>query len=140
MKLQHWGVTIELPAGDPRIPIIEAVLFGKTLPPFLDAPEASSKRPKPELPEAYRAFWAELQPIEQKELLLLIERPYRPEEIEKALGLTQRKLMGQHSTINRFASKHRVPLDVRSSGRVRKSRRYYVIPEAAGVLRALASQ
>src|SRR5690242_13527609 len=39
MRLLHRGMTIDLTDDDPRTAIIEAVLFGKSLPPPLPAPE-----------------------------------------------------------------------------------------------------
>lgn len=152
MRLQHRGLTIELPEDDPRIAVIEALLFGRTLPPpFAPPPEpvvAPPPQPPPPpppppppvvVPAAYRAFWRALGPVERRELALLAEREHSPAEMEKALGLRQSKLMGRHSVINRLAFKHDTPGWIFSRGRGRDARRFYVRKDVVPFIRALVA-
>ena len=145
MTLIHRGLTIDLPADDARIPVIEALLFGQTLPPPLPVPElADATPPKVEppppvpVPAKLRAFWEDLEEIDRRELALLAVRPHRPVEVEAALGLSTRKLMGQHSRINRMANRHGVRAWIGSKGRGREARRYLLEEKLMPLVRALA--
>jgi hypothetical protein len=151
MKLQHRGLTIELPDDDARIPVIEALLFGRSLPPPLPPPpEPVAPAPPPPPPEppkpppvvvppAFRAFWRDLGPLEHRELALLAEREYSPAEMEKTLGIRQAKLAGRHSIINRLAFKHETVGWIFSRGRGREARRFYVRKDVVPYIRALAA-
>lgn len=140
MKLEHKGMRIELDDDDVRVAVIEALLFGRTLPAPLpvDLPEPAPERPKVRVPPAVLRCWEVLKPVERAELALLAEGPRRPEEVEKALGVTQRMLMGCHSRINRYASQYGVRLYVESKGRGRDGKRYYVASAAVPWIKALA--
>ncbi|MEW5847237.1 MAG: hypothetical protein AB2A00_00435 [Myxococcota bacterium] len=139
MKLLHNGLTIELAADDARVPIIEALLFGRTLPPPIPLPEEKPAPPLVEIPDGMRRFWKRLDAVQRRELLLLAERPYAADEMEEALGLSQRKLMGKHSSINRLAHNHRVAAWIQARGRHRGNRRYALDPNVAKVVKALAA-
>ncbi|MEW5855244.1 MAG: hypothetical protein AB2A00_41085 [Myxococcota bacterium] len=144
MKLLHRGLTIELPDDDPRIPIMEALLFGRSLPPPLPAPAIPTPTPAappaPPVPQAMREFWSALTPVERKELTLLATRAYRPQEMESALGISQRKLMGRHSRLARLAKRFKVPARVRVRGRGRKGRSYWIDQASAVLVRVLAAE
>ena len=145
MKLLHRGMTLELEDQDPRVAIIEALLFGRSLPPPLPLPPELTQEPSPpqppvEVPGNMRRFWLALHPPERKELLLLSERPYRAAELEEALGTGQRVLMGRHSRMAKLARQLGLGEAVRPTGRSRDGRRYRVGKEMAGWLRALAAE
>lgn len=55
----------------------------------------------PAVPEAALRFWRALSPLQRRELLLLADRPHTPMEMEAALGVTQRVLMGRHGSLLR---------------------------------------
>ena len=137
MKLEHRGLTILLGEDDPRVPIVEALLFGRSLPPpFPPPPDPEPPEPPPPPPPdppprvpvegSFLRFWAGLEEIERREFALLVESPHRPIEMEKALGLSTRKLMGQHSRIARLARKLGAHGWIRSRGRGREGKRYWI--------------
>lgn len=146
MNLQHRGLSIELAEDDARIPVIEALLFGRTLPPPLPPPPepvvpAPPPPPPPDpLSEPLRRFWKELAKIDRRELLLLCAGPLRPPALEKALGVPQSRVMGGHSRIGRLASKHGVPVRVRTRGRVRSDKRYYLADEVIALVELLDAE
>jgi hypothetical protein len=96
--------------------------------------------PVAQIPDNVREFWNALVAVEKKELSLLAEKPHRNREIEAALGLSQRQLMGRHSRVNRLASKTRTQLHIRVRGRGRAGRKYWVSEEAAALIRELAME
>ncbi len=133
MQVTHRGMTIDLDDDDPRVAIFEAVLFGKTLPPVLPAPEAV----RAQVSDAWTGFWHALSAVEKRELTLLSERRWRPEELEKALGLGHTMLRGQHLKLHRAAKKFRLPLRIRAIGRVQKTRSYALSDESLVIVRHL---
>lgn len=136
MQVTHRGMTIELEDDDPRVAIFEAVLFGRTLPPPLPAPQSQ----RAELSESWTGFWHALSEVERRELALLSERRWRPEELEKALGLKHTMLRGQHLKLHRAAKKFRLPLRVKAIGRVRKDRSYALSAESVAFVRRLTQE
>lgn len=120
MHVIHRGLTIELADGDPRVKVIEAVLFAPELPPSV----AAFGQPKTHTPDSWRKFWKKLKIGHRRELVLLAERRWRPEELEAELGITQPKLRGYHQSIHAYAKKFGVPVRIRTYGRVRKDRSY----------------
>jgi len=128
-------MTIELAPDDARIPVIESLLFGKTLPPHLPLPVEKARRV--EVPEPVQRFWRRLGELERRELQLLAERVYGAEELERALGIGQRELMGCHSSINRLSNNFGARIRVGVRGRNRKSRKYWMDEEGAELVRAL---
>jgi hypothetical protein len=147
MKLLHRGMTLELEDQDPRVAVIEALLFGQSLPPPFPLPPdlvathaAPLAEPPVAVPDAMRRFWEALKPSERKELVLLSGRPYRAADLEEALGAGQRVLMGRHSRMAKLAKRLRLGQAVRARGRTRKGRSYCVSPEMAAWLGALAAE
>jgi len=143
MKLTVRGMSIELAPDDARVPIIEALLFGRSLPPPLPAPKLPDPpplEPLVEVPAGMRRFWEALKQGDRRELAVLSVRAYPAVELEQVLGVSQRVLMGQHSRIGRLASRFRVPARVRPSGRNRKGRKYRLDTQSAAWVRALASE
>ena len=149
MKIMHRGLTIELQLDDPRIPILESVLYGRPLPPPLPMPSlpatetsvasAAAAAAVPLSPNM-RAFWRALTALDRKELTLLSARALRPAELEAALGISQRRVLGAHSRMARFARRHRVPVAVRSRGRGRARRHYWLDEFTAAAVRTLAAE
>lgn len=148
MTLLHRGLTIELPDDDARIPVIEALLFGKSLPPPIAeppppvalAPPPAPPAPPVEVPEKFRRAWAKLTALDRRELRALANGPLRPTELEQLLGLTQPKLMGQHSRISRVAFATGANLYVLSNGRGREARRFSVRSDVVAIIRALVAE
>ena len=142
MQLTHRGLTIELPDDDARVPIIEALLFGRSLPPALAPPPSPSTAPSPSfkdlLPPGYWDFWSALGPLERRELALLAQREQRPAELERALGLEKDLLRGRHFVIHRLAAQHHVPVRILSRGRGRNARLFQLPVEVIPFLRLLA--
>lgn len=140
MKLEHKGMSIELADDDVRVAVIEALLFGRTLPAPLpvDLPPPAPEKPKVRVPPAAQRLWEVLKPVERHELALLANGPLSPEAVEKALGITQRMLMGCHSRINRLANEYGVAMHVEKKGHGRDGRRYYLAPAAVPWVKALA--
>ena len=144
----HRGLTIELQLDDPRIPILESVLYGRPLPPPLPMPNLPL--PPAKAPDAavtlvpvspnMRAFWGALTALDRKELTLLADRPLRPAELEAALGISQRGVLGAHSRMARYSRRHRVPVAVRSRGRGRARRHYWLDEFTAATVRTLAAE
>ncbi|MBI5495877.1 MAG: hypothetical protein HY904_12705 [Deltaproteobacteria bacterium] len=145
MKLMHRGLTIDLPDEDARVAIIEALLFGRSLPPPMkvsvpeDRPRGQDGPPV-EITEAMRRFWERLRAVDRKELAMLTHRMHRPDELERALGVNQRRLAGIHSTIARHARAHRVTVPIRTRGRTRRDRRYGLRDEVLPWITALAAE
>lgn len=146
MKLLHRGLSIELAEDDARIPVMEVLLFGRTLPPPLPLPVMPDSLPPvapapsaPALvvPERVVEWWLKLHPVERKELIMLAKAPMSPAAVEAALHVSQREVMGMHSRINRYAVRLRVDVAVRAKGRARKGRRYFLPPRAVPWILAL---
>ena len=146
MKIMHRGLTIELQLDDPRIPILESVLYGRPLPPPLPMPSLPDTETSVATAAAVplspnmRAFWRALTALDRKELTLLSARALRPVELEAALGISQRRVLGAHSRMARFARRHRVPVAVRSRGRGRARRHYWLDEFTAAAVRTLAAE
>ena len=142
-------MTIELAAGDPRIPVIEALLFGPAVAPPVSAlppppppipPPAPPLPPRLVVPAAYRAFWKALGPRERLDLALLAEREYQPEELERALGLRRMQLKGRHGIIGRRAGESHLPFPIVARGRYRTTRRFSLRDEFKPFVRELAAR
>lgn len=155
MTLTHRGLKIELVDDDARIPVIEALLFGRTLPPPLPVPASDAPPvppadpvtapeptppPKVLVPAAVRLAWERLPASDRKELVELTNGPRSPMELEKLLGFRQPQLMGQHSRISRVAFALDVPLYILSSGRGREARKFSLHKDMVPFVRALAEE
>lgn len=140
MRIDHRGVTFQLEDTDPRVRLMECILFGEPLPPPLPAPAGAlpgSPARAAEATPATRALWAELTELEQRELVLLTARSYRPDELEKALGASAGDLQTAHSRLRRLSNARGVLLAVRTSGSTRRTRRYALETASVDVMRAL---
>lgn len=131
MQVIHRGLSIELVDDDPRVAIIEAVLFARTLPPPLPSPADEATQ------QGWQRFWKRLKPTPRKELELLAERRWRAEELEKQLGLDPFSLRGQHQSLHSLAKKFGIPLRIRVFGRVRADRAYALRDEDQRVIARL---
>ncbi len=146
MEIMHHGMTIHLPDGDPRVRVVEALLFGGLLPPPFPMPEppppptpAPVAPPPPVVPKALATLWGRLRPHERKELLLLRERVWRPDELEEELKLNKDALSGSHARMRRLANTARQGLYVLTKGKSRYSRRYMLPPSAGPLLDLLTA-
>jgi hypothetical protein len=140
MKLIHRGFTLDLPDEDPRVAVIEALLFGKTLPAPLPVPAVEQPAPPPpavNIPPALSRFWSRLDEVQRQELVLLCGHRYKPDDLEAALDISQRQLSGNHSSINRLAHNFGVAVQVRASGRSRHSRKYWMDEDSIRLVRLL---
>src|SRR5689334_7996938 len=112
MQLKHRGLTIELPDDDPRIPIFEALLFGRALPPPLPAPAIETPPSAPAAPSRVKVpanwlrFWRALGEPMRKELVVLTKGPATAHAIEVALGIEKGDLNGTNTQITRVAHAH----------------------------------
>lgn len=118
MQVIHRGLSIELVDDDPRVAIIEAVLFARTLPPPVPSPEEER------VTQGWAKFWKALKPQQKRELELLAERRWRAEELEAQLGIGPLALRGQHQSIHSLAKKSGISMRIRVLGRVRADRAY----------------
>lgn len=132
MEIRHHGVVMELADTDPRVRVMEALLFGGVLPEPFPMPKPAHAEPvappPPQVPPALARFWSRLRPVEKKELMLLRARAWRPPELEAELGVTKDALAGSHSRMMRMSNNLRLGLCVESKGRSRRSRRYVLCP------------
>lgn len=146
MKLFHRGMTIELTPDDARIPLIEQLLFGPSPPAAPPIPAEQPPAPVPpeaprvEVPEGMRRFWEALKLVERRELVMLAEGKQRAVELEQALGLSQRALMGQHSRLAKLARKFKAGVTIYRSGRLRQTRKYRMGQQAGAWVKVLAAE
>lgn len=141
MLIHHRGLEIALADDDPRVAIIETVLFSKPLPPPLPTPE-TPKAAVPSLetvPVSIRRAWRELSALQRRELAILAERPHRAEELERILGRRFGSLGGFHRQIHTIAERHRAKLAVSVKGRGREGRSFFLRPETCAHVRTLVA-
>jgi len=139
MRIEHRGVTVEIPDADLRVGIIERLVFTPVPEPApAPAPEPAAPA-RPDVPEAWDRFWRGLDPAGRRELALLAEKPRRVGEIERALsGLGRGSLRSRHLVLSHRARAAGVVLTLRASGRGRAHRRFLISDEDARWVRALA--
>lgn len=129
MKVIHKGLAIELDADDPRIRLIEVVLFEMAFEGIrsLDRDGASV----PEAPSAsWHRYWKSLPRSARRELELLSEGRRFARDIEKELGLDAAGVRGMHRVVNGRALKCGVSLRVKVAGRGGAHRAYWLDEEA----------
>lgn len=136
LTLTYRGATIRLEADDPRLPFIELLLFGQTLPLPLPVPEVevAPVEVKPEaakvhVPEAWVKLWQTLPSTHRKLLLAFQGEPLTAPEIEKKFGLEPGGLRGLNILISLRARDVLVPMPIQGVGRGRNSRRYFIDPQ-----------
>ena len=140
MRMVHRGLTIELELDDPRVAIIETVLFGRPLPPPVGLPPplpmpelAPPPPPEPEVPPVpapWQRFWDELTPVARQWLSKLAAQPIAAGEVKKHLSGRDRPLVGLHKHIAATARRVGVPFPIEAHGRG-KARRYFLSKEEA---------
>lgn len=133
MRVIHRGLTIDMEDDDPRVPIFEAVLFGRALPPPHPAPG-----PETVVPQPWQACWASLPHRQRQELVLLTQGAWPAAALEKALKIDHALLRAQHARIHRAGRHYGIDLKVLSFGRVRTKRRYELSLEATHFIKRLA--
>lgn len=145
MRIAHRNTTVELPDDDPRVAVIELLLFGqaKALPVF--APPAPAEPPPPPppavpLPKGVRDFWKALPDPCRVELRLLATAPRQVDDLCRVLRIRPGELQGVHFSTNRLARLHRVTLTLLRAGHDRRYRRFWVPEEQAVWLRTLVAE
>lgn len=145
LTLTYRGATIRLEANDPRLPFIELLLFGQTLPlPFpLPEVEAPPVEVKPEaaqvsVPDAWVKLWQTLPAVHRRLLLAFDGKPLTAPEIEKKFGLKPGGLRGLNILISLRARDVFVPMPIEGIGRGRNSRRYFIDPKTTSWVNELA--
>lgn len=143
MKIEHRGLRIELDDTDARVRVFEAVLFGGPLPEVLDLaalPKIGGPAPSgpPPVSEAMKTLWGQLKEGERKELLLIASEPLSLAGLERAMGVREYGLQGRHARMSRIARSVGIYPLIRSRGRKRAGRRYYLAPEIAEAVRRLS--
>jgi len=141
----HRGLTTHIRPGDPRIAVIETLLYGRPLPPPMPVPELRDTTPPAapppvEVPPTVRAAWDQLEIIDRRLLLALARGPKSPAELEAILGVTQRQRIGLHSRIHRVAWARSVAFFILASGRGRSARRLRIAAEMVPWVLALAAE
>lgn len=143
MRLHHRGLAIELPDDDPRIPVFEALLFGRALPPPLPAPPepvpVAPPGPRTPVPPRWLAFWRALPELLRRELAVLAEGPALAEALERAMGLGKGDLNATNALLTRMAGDHGLGEILTRRGRGRAQRRFHVTPAFVPILRQLAA-
>lgn len=137
LTLTYRGATVRLEAGDPRLPFIELLLFGKTLPPPLPPPEPP---PSPEpgvpgpapvvVPPAWLRLWKSLPELHRRVLVALSEEPHTSPALEKKLELRSGDLRAIHILIALRAKEVELPMPIDGVGRGRTRRRHFVVEAA----------
>lgn len=162
MRLNHRGVTIELPEDDRRVPIIEALIFGGPLPEPERLPEGglrasgageaeavtTSPQPEPastrtaeaDIPEPWRRVWRSLSPLTKRWLSRLLAGPVTVREVPRALapgrGRQSMPLSGVHLQLRNACDLWQVKWPIVARGRAQQ-RRYMLAPDAEDFVRIL---
>jgi len=144
MQLVHQGVKLELPDDDPRVRVIETLLYGRPLPPPLPPPPASpppepveppsKAEAAPEVPPAWAALWARLSPAARRWLGRLAAGSVPIAEARREVGA---RPLGLHRHIAVRARAAGVTMPVRAHGRG-ALRRWQLAPDAVGPVQALS--
>lgn len=134
MKVERRGLTIELAEDDPRVAIIDLLLFGPALP----RPATSEPSPPPEPQTPFDAFWKDLRPSARDWLERLSEGPVVRSDAGKIPALRGQGLLRIHQHIGAVARRTGVPFFIAARGRDPK-RRWFIPDEYAQRVRAVAT-
>jgi hypothetical protein len=159
MRMTFRDLAIELSDDDPRTLQVLALLFGPVAgnppaavepapPPPAAPPEPPAKPPevvappppppRVVVPPNVKKLWGELDTIARRNLELLATAVRSPIELETALGIDHRGLMGRHSYIGRFASRFGLGKIILTRGRWRENRRMWLRADLVPYVVALA--
>lgn len=138
LTLHYRGATVRLEAGDPRLPFIELLLFGKTLPPPMPAPVAppvpvTASTPEPpevQVPAAWMRLWKTLPEKHRRVLVTLAREALTSPVLEQRLGLGDEGLRAVNILIALRAKEAGLKTPVEAVGRGRRTRRYLLRDEA----------
>lgn len=143
MTLHYRGMTVQLAEGDPRIDLVDFLLF-RELPPPLPRPAVTVAEPAPplpppvepavEVPAAWHALWNELPDGARLLLCELSRRELTTPELEAALGVGPGETRGFSIAIGVNARKAGLPNPVQGKRLGRLKRRHYVAAEARPVV------
>lgn len=130
LTLTYRGATIRLEADDPRLPFIELLLFGKTLPPPFPAPVqpevAVEEAESIDVPPAWVAFWNSLPEVHRRVLEELARDTLTSVDIESRLVLGKEAMRSINILVALRAKEAGLVMPVKSIGRGRKGRRYHL--------------
>lgn len=147
LTLTYRGVTIRMEANDPRLPFIELLIFGQTLPPPVPPPEVVVPPPQPvveappppepvvaeapvvDVPDAWVELWRSLPDPHRRLLLALDGEPASARALEEKLKLKAGAMRALNILVSVRAKNVKLPMPVKSVGRGRASRRYFVDQE-----------
>lgn len=125
MQVIRKGRMIELAADDPRVAIIDLLLFGPPLP----EPEPFVEEPPPPLRTNWQRFWKDLHPRAKKWLERLSHGPVPVKQAAKLIGVRSTGMLGLHQHIAAVARRTKVPFII--VGRGRDSKRRWTLVEGA---------
>lgn len=126
MQVIRKGRMIELAEDDPRVAIIDLLLFGPPLP----EPEPLPVEPPAPLLTNWQRFWKDLHPRARKWLERLSHGPVPVKQAAKLMGLRSTGMLGLHQHIAAVARRTKVPFVVVGKGRAPK-RRWTLVEGAA---------
>lgn len=136
LNLEYRGVKMRLEPGDPRLPFIELLLFGKTLPPPVPAPaEPTATRPEPprvEVPAPWVRFWKTLPETHRRVLATLSRESLTSPVLEQRMKLGKEGLRAVNILIALRARDAGLETPIDAVGRGRPSRRYFLGEQAIG--------
>lgn len=99
MRVEFKGLTLFLEDEGPKAEQVAAILFKGVFPHLDPAPEPAPSPP----PADFAQFWDRLSAIQKRELVRLSKGRMDRDEIESELGITPRRLQGQHVLISKLA-------------------------------------
>lgn len=127
---------IELPEDDPRVALIDLLLFGPEQP--QQQPIAPAPPPSPG-PTPWELFWKELKPPARRWLALLSEGPVPRSYVARIRELRQTGLLKVHQHIAAVGRRTGVPFFIVAKGRDAKRRwtipSHYVDPIKESIAR-----
>lgn len=136
LTLTYRGVTIRMEANDPRLPFIELLIFGQTLPAPVPVPEVEVAPPAPppdapvvDVPDAWVKLWQSLPNLHRRLLLTLTGEPVTAHALEEKFKLKVGGMRAVNILVSVRAKEMKLPMPIKSIGRGRKTRRYFVDQE-----------
>lgn len=137
LTLLYRGMTVHLPAGDPRIAFVDFLLF-RDLPPPLSRPAQPEPEPEPQpavapevqVPAAWHEFWNALPEGARTMLATLCRQQLTTPELETVLGMGPGETRALTIAIGWSAKKAGFANPIQGIGTGRLRRRHYVAHDA----------